>query len=74
MSHDQPGPAEHDLPDSSREVRCPYCGETVELLLDPGSGDTQEYVEDCEVCCRPWQVHVRYTSEGWADVRVDVLD
>ena len=34
-------------------VYCPHCGEPNEVALDPGSGDDQEYVEDCQVCCRP---------------------
>jgi len=52
------------------EVSCPYCGEQVELILDPGGGADQEYVEDCEVCCRPWQVHVRFRdSSPSVDVR-----
>ena len=33
-------------------VQCPYCWESFSLLVD-GSVDCQEYVEDCEVCCRP---------------------
>ena len=33
-------------------VQCPYCWEQFTLLVD-GSVDFQEYVEDCEVCCRP---------------------
>ena len=33
-------------------VQCPYCWESFSLLID-GSVDCQEYVEDCEVCCRP---------------------
>lgn len=33
-------------------VQCPYCWESFTLLVD-GSVDYQEYVEDCEVCCRP---------------------
>lgn len=33
-------------------VQCPYCWETFNLLID-GSVESQEYVEDCEVCCRP---------------------
>jgi hypothetical protein len=49
-------------------VSCPYCGEAVEITLDPGSGNDQEYVEDCEVCCRPWRVRVRYDRFGHADV------
>ena len=34
------------------EVTCPYCWESFVLLID-GSVDEQEYVEDCEICCRP---------------------
>ena len=33
-------------------VACPYCGESIELVIDC-SVPFQEYVEDCEVCCRP---------------------
>jgi len=33
-------------------VQCPYCWEEFSLLVD-ASVDSQEYVEDCEVCCRP---------------------
>ncbi len=33
-------------------VQCPYCWERFILLVD-GSVESQEYVEDCEVCCRP---------------------
>jgi hypothetical protein len=43
----------------------------IEIILDPGGGDEQEYVEDCEVCCRPWQVFVTWDSEGNPEVRVE---
>jgi hypothetical protein len=36
---------------------CPYCGEPVQLLVDPSAGE-QTYVEDCQVCCRPMVVEV----------------
>ena len=36
----------------SQNVSCPYCGETIELLIDD-SVPEQEYIEDCSVCCRP---------------------
>jgi hypothetical protein len=39
-------------------VSCPYCGEQVELFLEPDVMGT--LVHDCEVCCRPWQVRVGY--------------
>jgi hypothetical protein len=64
-----------DLGDvSAAWVVCPYCGESVELLLDPGGGALQEYVEDCEVCCRPWSVRVTFDVDAGASVTVDTLD
>ena len=63
-----------ELPDDVALVSCPYCGESVELLLDPGSGGRQSYVEDCEVCCQPWLVRVRYDRRGRARVEVDAAD
>jgi hypothetical protein len=73
-------PLERDFPlgdgtaDIDADVTCPYCGELVTIALDPGSGDTQDYVEDCAVCCQPWHVTVRYDGEGAAHVSVDALD
>ena len=55
-------------------VQCPYCGAAVEIALDPGCGTRQEYVEDCEVCCRPWYVHVEYDAEGGAAVSLSPAD
>ncbi len=55
-------------------VWCPYCGEPVELLVDPGGGAHQEYVEDCEVCCRPWRVEVRFGRDGTPEAEVSTLD
>ena len=54
------------------EVSCPYCGETVAISVDPGGGPAQEYVEDCPVCCQPWQVRVSYGDEGGSPVHVTV--
>lgn len=33
-------------------VHCPYCGEAIELLVED-SVEQQQYIEDCQVCCRP---------------------
>jgi transposase-like protein len=53
------------------DLSCPYCGESVELEIDEGGGRRQTYVEDCPVCCRPWQVTVTQDRNGdWvADLR-----
>jgi cysteine-rich CPXCG protein len=56
------------------EVSCPYCGEVNEIALDPGSGSEQEYVEDCQICCRPWLVRVRYLPDGSAQVSLEPED
>ena len=42
--------------------QCPYCWEDISMLLDP-SVRQQTYVEDCEVCCNPIQVTVRFEDE-----------
>ena len=57
--------------DSEMDVVCPFCGESVTITLDPGGGAEQEYVEDCEVCCRPWKVKVHYDETGAADVSLE---
>lgn len=44
-----------------QSAMCPYCGETISLLLDcTQAGD--RYVEDCFVCCQPIVVSL-YTGE-----------
>lgn len=60
-------------PDEEAEVHCPWCGEPVDITLDPWGGAEQSYVEDCEVCCRPWAVTVRWSRSGRARVEVDPL-
>lgn len=38
-------------------IQCPYCGETIEIMVDC-TVLCQEYIEDCEVCCRPMAISV----------------
>ncbi len=45
----------------STQIDCPYCGESIDLLVDDSAGD-QQYIEDCQVCCRP--IVVTVTVEG----------
>lgn len=33
-------------------INCPYCGEVIDVLIDCSAG-SQEYFEDCSVCCAP---------------------
>jgi Cysteine-rich CPXCG len=50
-------------PEEFVAVRCPYCGERLETLVDL-TADEPAYVEDCEVCCRPIEFHVERDEGG----------
>ncbi|WP_298262539.1 CPXCG motif-containing cysteine-rich protein [uncultured Lutibacter sp.] len=39
--------------------QCPYCWETISMLLDSSIVD-QIYIEDCETCCNPIEIHVTF--------------
>jgi hypothetical protein len=52
-------------------VTCPCCWETIVLQLDLSAG-SQEYVEDCAVCCRPLVVRLTIDEDdGSFRVAVD---
>jgi hypothetical protein len=46
-------------------VQCPYCGESFETAVDVSAGSA-EYVEDCQVCCRP--IVFRVTADPHGEV------
>ena len=52
-------------------VECPYCGEQVEIYLEPDVKGS--FVQDCEVCCNPWRVSVSRDGED-RDVHVSRAD
>tara|TARA_A100001037_G_scaffold258442_1_gene245651 strand:+ start:529 stop:717 length:189 start_codon:yes stop_codon:yes gene_type:complete len=52
-------------------IACPYCGEPLEVALDP-SVRHQEYVEDCQVCCRPMILTVVIDPDTPDDAQVSV--
>ena len=41
----------------AHSISCPYCGEGLSIDVDC-SVDFQQYVEDCQVCCRPISMSV----------------
>ncbi len=49
------------------EIQCPYCGEQITLVIDCSAG-SQQYIEDCQVCCRPMIVRVTIDEEGYPQV------
>ena len=63
--------AEESTLDDQFLVTCPYCGEEVEIYLEPDVTGT--FVQDCEVCCNPWRVRV-YGSGDDRNVQIARAD
>ena len=57
--------------DDQFAVICPYCGEQVEIYIEPET--TGRFVQDCEVCCNPWLVRVSRDADG-RSVEIDRAD
>jgi hypothetical protein len=51
----------------THNVQCPYCGETVELDIEPLE-EAQSFIEDCSACCRPIQVEVATNADDEIEV------
>lgn len=49
--------------EESTTVQCPYCWQPNEIEIDHSGGQVQRYVEDCQVCCRSWQLTVDLRGE-----------
>jgi len=57
------------MPEQTEQIiSCPYCGETISVLVDDSLPD-QHYVEDCQVCCRPIVLDVSVDNDGNVGVR-----
>ena len=56
-------------PSESTDIQCPYCGETLEITIDLSVGDRQ-YIEDCQVCCKPIQFRIRVSPDGESSINV----
>ena len=52
-----------------KDIQCPYCWESISVLIDC-SVELQEYIEDCQVCCRPIVFDVNVDEEGCSSVTV----
>ena len=52
-------------------IICPWCWEKLEVQVPIDSLGVM--VEDCEVCCRPWQLEVVPSTEGELGRSVTVM-
>jgi molybdenum cofactor biosynthesis enzyme MoaA len=44
------------------DFQCSYCGEWNASDVDESAGSPQEYVEDCQVCCQPNVLSIRFDA------------
>lgn len=56
--------------ETTAEVSCPHCGETILLFLDL-SVESQSYIEDCSVCCQPMTVSYSAQDGEPSDISVE---
>ena len=56
---------------AEQTIGCPYCGELIEVLIDSEEFG-QEYIEDCQVCCRPITFVIHTSLDG--DLSLSVHD
>jgi len=47
----------------THDLSCPYCGEIIQIIVDCSIPE-QEYIEDCQVCCRPINFHINIDSDN----------
>ncbi|RLA13086.1 MAG: CPXCG motif-containing cysteine-rich protein [Gammaproteobacteria bacterium] len=52
------------------DIQCPYCWQSIGVLIDCSVG-SQEYIEDCRVCCRPIVFDVIVDDDGYPTVSVN---
>ena len=45
------------------KIKCPFCLERQEVLVEPDDGHHQHLIVDCEICCHPLDVHVSWNEE-----------
>lgn len=48
---------------TKKSIGCPYCGEIIKVLIDSTDID-QQYIEDCQVCCKPIKLLVSESMDG----------
>jgi len=49
--------------EESGSFECAYCGEPNVIPLEVSGARVQVYIEDCQVCCRPNRLVVRWSRD-----------
>ncbi|MEO0616224.1 MAG: CPXCG motif-containing cysteine-rich protein [Pseudomonadota bacterium] len=56
-----------------QRIDCPFCGESIDIVLDLSAGG-QDYIEDCQVCCQPIQIQFQVAGDMLAGIDIDRAD
>ena len=46
-------------PNHDETFSCPYCGSENTLFIEFSGSSRQNFVHDCETCCKPILVHLK---------------
>lgn len=52
---------------------CPYCWEHISMILD-NTEELSDYIEDCEVCCRPIELFFRFSGDILVNFETKVME
>lgn len=55
---------------TEQQISCPFCAESMTILVDASAG-SQDYIEDCQVCCRPMSITLVASNGELESVHVD---
>ncbi len=50
-------------------IFCPYCGEQISVTIET-MDESQEYIEDCQVCCRPITFDITVAFDGSSSLSI----
>ncbi len=56
------------------EFECPYCGEGLAVRLDATAGQKQDFIHDCEVCCKPIHIRLAFEDDEVVDFSAEAED
>ncbi|MEB3196322.1 MAG: CPXCG motif-containing cysteine-rich protein [Candidatus Sericytochromatia bacterium] len=61
--------------DTTGEYTCPTCGECSVTGVDISQGMSQRLIEDCQVCCRPMTLFIRFDEDDFTvSIEAEPLD
>lgn len=53
---------------------CPHCGVELSAHLDLSESAKQRFIQDCETCCKPIQIEVRFEGDEVVHFSADPAD